>query len=293
MDIRKELDLAIKRAEVGEDTRGYKTEKDGKTREYEAYMTNEAWKSFIDGMCDRAKREYTEADGGELTEKCGRPPKMASYGSSSRMIYALSHGAKDFRFEKKLHTTVGGTANIDGFADKGDKYIFVEAKCRELYLENRYVEVSRAYEELYGYINGSMGGSLVCEMRAHEAKDRYMRVRYLVDGEEIRYFDIKQMICHFLGIATALLTGELSQRQIDFLYLLYDPTELDCAEEIKDRYTEICGEIISPDMNLLFVTVLRYLRDKGVGELDDSEIDQYFYNLTFTLCNQEFYTQLI
>lgn len=293
MDIRKILDLEIKRAETGEVSGGYRIERNGETVEYQSYMTNEKWEEFLDNMEPEAKSEYENADGGELSEKSGRPPKMASYGSSSRMIYNLSRNIEDFHFEKQLHTAVGGRANIDGFAERPERYIFVEAKCREPYSKPLFDTVSGAYRELYEYINENMGGSLICEMSEHPSRVGYMNVQYLVDGEALRYFDMKQMICHFLGIAAALLNGELSNKQIDFLYLLYDPTELDCGDRIKDIYGQLCGEIVGADMSLLFVTVLRFLRDLGVGELDDCEIDAYLYKLTFTLCNQDFYPELV
>ena len=86
--------------------------------------------------------------GSELKEKNGRPPKMASFGSSSRMIYNLSNKKNGFHFEKKLPTTVGGTANLDGFYEDDNRYIFVEAKCHEPYNVKKTV-ISSKYKDLY------------------------------------------------------------------------------------------------------------------------------------------------
>ena len=216
-----------------------------------------------------------------------------SIGLSDRMLRALSRDVDGFVFDKRLRTEFGSRVKISGFAERPERYIFVEARCKELYTKKRYTTLGREYSVLYGYINDSMGGSLICDIQEHPSKDGYMRVRFFVDGEEIRYFDIGKMITNFIGIATSLLRGELLPEQIDFLYLLYDPTELECEEEIKDVYMQICAEAIGVDMNLLFVSVLRYLRDAGVGELADDDLEQYFYRLTFTLCNQDFYTDLL
>ena len=47
---------------------------------------------------------------------------------------------------------------------------------------------------------------------------RYMNVDYVVGKEKLEYFDIKQTICHLLGIATALLKSNLERKEIDFIY---------------------------------------------------------------------------
>ena len=113
MNLSKELDLAIKFSEAKTHTGGYIVS----DKTYNTYMTNAEWEDFKAYMLPSALEEYSAGGGGELIEKNGRPPKMACYGSSSRMIYMLSYEKKGFIYEKKLPTTVGGTANIDGFYD--------------------------------------------------------------------------------------------------------------------------------------------------------------------------------
>ena len=105
MSIAKTLDLSIKKNETG-------TEKENKyyllsDRQYDNYIDNETWAKFVDEMRTNypsAYAEYGEGSGDELgIKKVGRfPPKMASYGSSSRMIYLLSRDIDGFQFEKKL-----------------------------------------------------------------------------------------------------------------------------------------------------------------------------------------------
>ena len=291
MDLQKKLDMLIKRAEAGEESLSFGYEVQGRT--YNSYMTNDEWTRFKADMPEGVKKQYREGSGGELEEKNGRPPKMASYGSSSRMIYRLSKAIDGFCFEKKLNTAIGGTAHLDGFVEYDDRYVFVEAKCREPYSMSYPIELSRAYRELCEYINQNMSPSLECHLREHPTREGYMKACFSGDGEEIAYFDIKQMICHLLGIANALIRGELKQKQIDFLYLVYDPTELDCGEEIENIYGQLSQEAIGVDMNTLFVCILRYLREIGVGEMTDEEIDKYLFDFTFALCNQDFYPSLI
>ena len=84
------LDFAIR---DGQNKFGYGYEISGKSP-YNNYLSNDDWKRFIDSMSPLHFAQYNYADGGELIEKSGRwglnPPKMASFGSSSRFIYESS-----------------------------------------------------------------------------------------------------------------------------------------------------------------------------------------------------------
>ena len=87
------LDFAIR---DGQKKFGYGYEISGKYP-YNNYLSNDDWKRFIDSMSPLHFAQYNDADGGELIEKKGRwglnPPKMASFGSSSRLIYECSKSA--------------------------------------------------------------------------------------------------------------------------------------------------------------------------------------------------------
>ena len=183
INIVEKLDLAIKSKEIGT-TEGFYTVpyKDG-TINKPTYMTNKDWNAFLSAMPEAARKKYGEGDGDELKEKDGRPPKMASFGSSSRMIYNLSKEKEGFHFEKKLPTTVGGTANLDGFYEDDNRYVFVEAKSHEPYTAKN-VTVSKAYEKLYNYINEQMPGNLHIDMQTSKC-ERYLNVEYFADGEKL------------------------------------------------------------------------------------------------------------
>ncbi|MBR2024382.1 MAG: hypothetical protein IKA02_01090, partial [Clostridia bacterium] len=75
MNIVKKLDLAIKQSEVGTNNGGYLVNE----KAFDCYMTNEEWQNFKDNMTADAISEFSKGDGGELVEKNGYPPKMASY----------------------------------------------------------------------------------------------------------------------------------------------------------------------------------------------------------------------
>ena len=156
MNVTEKLDLAIKLNEKGSTDGEYLITYKGKTLQKQTYMTNEEWDAFVLAMKSNefqptAYLEYSEGGGDELSEKNGRPPKMASYGSSSRMIYMLSAHKEGFHYERKLPTTVGGKANLDGFYEDETRYIFVEAKCHEPYSKKTNA-VSECYRELYEYL---------------------------------------------------------------------------------------------------------------------------------------------
>ena len=296
MNIVEKLDLAIKSKEIGTTEGFYSVPyKDG-TLHKPTYMTNEEWNAFLSAMPDMARREYGEGDGDELKEKDGRPPKMASFGSFSRMIYNLSKEKEGFHFEKKLPTTVGGTANLDGFFEDDNRYIFVEAKCHEPYSVKN-VMVSKCYEKLYNYINEQMSGSVHIDMQTSKC-GRYLNVEYYADGEKLERFDMKQMICHLLGIATGMLKGTLERKQTDFIYLLYDPTELDIEPEAKATIDEIyertCYECNLVDFAELYRVILDFLREeKYVGSASDEDIYEMVIKFAFSLASQEFYPILI
>ena len=296
MNIVEKLDLAIKSKEIGT-TEGFHTVPyKGGILQKQTYMTNDEWDSFLSAMSEVARNEYGNGDGDELKEKDGRPPKMASYGSSSRMIYNLSNKKEGFHFEKKLPTTVGGTANLDGFYEDYNRYIFVEAKCHEPYSAKK-VTVSKAYTRLYEYINERMLENIHIEMNTSKC-GRYLNVEYFADGEKLEHFDLKQMICHLLGIATGMINGTLKRKQADFIYLLYDPTELDIEPDAKEKidaiYERTCYESNLIDFAELYRVILEFLRESKLqSEISNEELDDVILKFTFTLASQDFYSILI
>ena len=292
MDITEKLDLAIKLAETGAIDGGYTIENIKRN----TYMSNDEWDSFLLAMDTVARAEYKAGGGGELEEKNGRPPKMASYGSSSRMIYNLSHENKNFVFEKQLSTTVGGKANLDGFLETEDKHIFVEAKCHEPYSAKKSA-VSVRYEKLYEYINERMGKTLKIEMIPSKC-GRYMNVTYFVGGEKIDRFDVKQMICHLLGIATGLLNETLQKKKLAFIYLLYDPSNLPLESDVKSIIDSIYKRTVFEcnliNWNELFGIILEFLNNnKFEGVMSSEEISKLASDFGVNLVSQNTYSDFI
>lgn len=296
MNIVEKLDLAIKKKEKGTTDGYYAVSCEKGTLNKTTYMTNDEWDIFKSNMSENARREYGEGGGDELNGKNGRPPKMASYGSSSRMIYNLSYKKEGFHFEEKLPTTVGGKANLDGFYEDCNRYVFVEAKCHEPYTVKKNV-VSKSYKKLYEYINERMMGNIRIDMKTSKC-GKYLNVDYYADTEKLQHFDLKQMICHLLGIATGMLEGSLKRKQTDFIYLLYDPTELDIEAGAKAAVDEIyertCYECNLVDFSELYRVILDFLRiEKYPNRATEEDVDGMVLKFTFTLASQDFYSILL
>lgn len=250
---------------------------------------------------EEAFARYGAGGGKELDErKSGQniyPPKMASFGSSSRMIYLLSKEIKAFQFEEKLPTKVGGVANMDGYMEQDGRFVFVEAKCREPYGEKS-KSVGSKYKQYYDYLSAFKDVKFTCKMKAAKEKsEAKMYVDFFYDGEEIQHFDIKQMLSHLLGISVKLLDSEQMPEKIDFLYLLFNPykVELPDGKESKKLlhiYDETCKIVKAIDFKALFRGTLKYLQEKeGLGkEKDAEELTQRF---SFQLCDQTEYKELL
>ena len=269
-----------------------------------------SWATLRNGMLPEHEKQYGGGSGGELNEKNGNPPKMAAFASSSRMIYTLSavkRHIEGFRFEEKLSTTIGGQANMDGYLNRGDSYIFVEAKCREPYDHHAKQKVSQAYEEVYTYLQSKMPATFGCKMDPIKEKDENkpkheMYVTFQCRGEDEAHFDIKQMICHLLGVATKFLTPEKASKavfpnvdNILFLYLLYNPANLEMNDptarsEIMRVYVDTCWAGTHYDFKTMFGYIVDYLvelrknNNKPIPETD--AISKLKSNFNFDLCDQ-------
>ncbi len=283
--MQKTLDFSIKKHETGTTEGGF-TVKDGKI--YASYMSNSEWNAFIGNMKEnypQAFGQYDAGSGGECMPNGVYPPKMASYGSSSRMIYNLCKDIPSFRFEYKLPTTVGGIANLDGYLKKENERIYVEAKCREPYGEQPQL-IEEKYEELYRYLNEQPTNNL--NISISEGTASKIKALFSVDGKEIRHFDMKQMICHLLGIATKHLQEPISKR-ISFLYLVYDPTKIELIHsekgaKIVETYNTMCAECNAVAFKALFEDICRFLSKNR--NLPSENISAIVSSFSFQLKNQ-------
>lgn len=274
----KALDYAIRDYECNEKSVGYGYEIAG--NKYWNYLSNKSWEEFLKSMSSLHRAQYNDADGGELEVKQGRwgiyPPKMASFGSSSRFLYNISKNIECFQFEKLLPTRVGGSANLDGYITRGDGDVFVEAKCREIYSSHKTIKVSNVYEEIYKELqelypkfsfknNGR-------PIKNGKEDNEHFNCTFRFNGKEIIHFDIKQLICHFLAISANILENENANKNIKFIYLIFNPNEVIEQvekESYKKQIIEIYGDTKKEitdyfDMELLFESIFE-IQAKRLG----------------------------
>lgn len=261
-----------------------------KGKKYDAYMCNGLWKEFVSDMKDNypaAYKAYYYCQGGELKET-HYPPKMASYGSSSHFIYKLSRDIPNFEFEKPQKTRIGGTANLDGYCKLEQTDIYVEAKCREIYPVH-YFDVKNCYIAVYEYLeeNSTLFRFKIIETNDKEKKKK---VKFYYNEVEIKYFDMKQIICHFLGIINELPCDY--QRNIRFLYLIYNPKDLTAIENkvtttqitnIKKRYEEAIKQTKLIDYMELFKLIWCY-QGRDINKIPHFQckvVDQNTYRQEF------------
>lgn len=283
MSILKEFDLAI--ADVENIPRGFLTDKGN----YDSYMSNSVWDSYLASMSAEHRAQFDDGSGGELKEKNGRPPKMASFASSSRMTYKLSKDIPNFMFEKQLSTVIGGTANLDGYWEGNGQYIFVEAKCREPYSHKSPETIKQNYKPLYTYLQRKLPDMFSCTMEDIPGT-RDMRVEFFCGKEPIAHFDMKQMLCHLLGVANRMLLDKTCNTPIQFLYLLYNPTDLMLPEksekEIFDIYYATCGAATNCDFKRIFSCVVDFLMDEKEYSTPKADAEKLKCNFQFALCDQ-------
>lgn len=279
MELNKLLDAAIKKSENGSEEEVYITI-EGKA--YENYMSNEKWVAFLKEMKKEHLIAYVQGYGNEISEKQGRygiyPPKMASYGSSSRMIYKLLKTVEGIHFEKQLPTKVGGTANLDGYLQRGETEIFIEAKCREIYTKHANIDIKEVYNDVLEDIKNENAFHYTKENK--ETKTGYLNYSFFYGKTPIERFDIKQLICHFLGIAANYIKNKSAKNKIRFIYLIYNPTDFNIkklTEVYENTMTEI--ELFKPMMNDLFNAIFNYQkkalkRDTKAPEFEFKTADQ-------------------
>lgn len=301
-DLAKILDFSIKFAETG-------LSKFNKAfvvgnRFYKNYLDNESWQAFVLDMQTNHLQAYINYCGGSGDElSVGKtnfyPPKMASYGSSSRMIYMLAKDIKNFCFEKKLATKMNsnskvGYANLDGFLATKNANFYVEAKCREPYYSTA-SSFSKTYKLLYDMLIKNVKGF---DYFLSE-KDK---VYFKIDNKQIN-FDLKQMICHLLAIAVENLKNP-SDKLTKFLYLIFNPTKIEIVDtnlkpnqELKEKIyaayqTEIeqCNSI---PFNRIYLAILNYLNQTNNLNLTKNQIENIASKFSFTCCDQHNFKSLI
>lgn len=213
----------------GCDVLGYKL-LETRSEPYGSYYSNDEFEHFLEEMNSppyiEIFRAYKEGKGGELYEKNGRygkmPPKMASVASSSRFCYlALRDGAQAlgcsgrvlFEQECEMDNIKGNAPQLDAYIP--NENIYVEAKCHEIFDSHRVKMKGQYWKLIYGE-----GNSFGFEVR-EKTSERQFEIPLSVFGIEgnSSMFDIKQFLCHLLGIKTQ----NKAKESATLVYLFFKP----------------------------------------------------------------------
>lgn len=232
---------------LGNDSFGYEIA----GRSYDVYYNKEAYKNFIAEMqsakYNKFYNQYNRGQGSELIEKDNKPPKMASVASSSRFCYlALRDGCKQFSnstniiFEHGCKINgVGGTgAQLDAYLP--EENIYFEVKCHEIFDYHK-TSLSKSYWKLlYGQENDFGFPYAECPQIT---EFQFTLSDFGIEKRKAR-FDIKQLLCHLLGIASQ----KDKNTPVKLVFLFFKPkmdleseqNQVDAVfEELKDEIKSI------------------------------------------------------
>lgn len=305
MDLQTAFDLAKKQLDHGNLIEGYLMD-DG--RLYPAYYTREEWESFLNYMETNypiAHHSFDDGNGGELEEKRFKgklvPPKMASYGSSSRFLFMLAKDIPYFEFECKLPISIPGPrpgteteASLDGYLPS--KQIFVEAKCHEIYKPSKH-EHNVKYDAFYDFLMDGTNGrfSWGLDKGVSRRGNPYEHFSYYWDGRRIESYDIKQVLCHLLGIGKKCLTNHCFDK-VQLLYLVYKPGDKllsfidDCQTRLSilEAWEKEKKEAESIDYDAVYKSILLFLRNhQHIGlDLPEKDVLKMAENFSFSFCDQ-------
>ena len=183
-------------------------------------------------------------------------------------------------------------ANLDGYREGNGQYIFVEAKCREPYSHKSPETIKQNYKPLYTYLQNKLPDMFSCTLEDIPGT-RDMRVEFFCQGNKVIHFDMKQMLCHLLGVANKMLLNKPCDAPIQFLYLLYNPTELalseKCKKEILDIYYATCKAATSYNFKQIFACVVDFLMEEREYPATKADVEKMKNNFSFALCDQHDY----
>lgn len=244
-----EFDNIIKRNVVkknGKDEFGYVI--DGKT--YKNYYTKEVFEKFKNTMEKSYSEYYKDYDigtGSEFKEKKGKygwmPPKMASVASSSRFCYlALRDGAQalggdnvKFEYECIIEDIEAKTyPQLDAYIE--ESHTFVEAKCHEIF-DSHKIKMSKKYEK---YLTKDFGITL-----GEDQKNSIFEIPLSEFGIEksTSRFDIKQLLCHLIGIKSEKKRLEVDEVTLTYLFFKPKTNDENVNEQIDEVFEELTDEI--------------------------------------------------
>lgn len=226
---------------VSKDNFGYEINE----RKYDNYYTFNSFEAFKADMKEgypQHFKKYDDGKGGEFDKKMGRyglmPPKMASVASSSRFCYLALRDVAGIEFEKecKIKGITGTAPQLDGYIEQDFCNIFLEVKCHEIFDSHKLIMKNK-------YLTHFKKNNIFLDIASNaiEGEEEFTAPLSLFGIDmESSHFDVKQFICHLLGIAEN--TGEKPAKLV-YLFFIPDVEDEQTKKEIKEFFDLLQGEI--------------------------------------------------
>lgn len=253
---------------IGEDVFGYVVSESGK-EPYTNYYDNENFQFFIDEMkssYENIYNSYNDGKGSELYEKNGRygkiPPKMASVASSSRFCYlALRDGANglggtgtvQFEYECRINGVPGTAPQLDAYIP--NENIYVEVKCHEIFDSHKVVMKEKYWDFIYRENNG-----FGLETIEKNVEDTFEIPLFVFGIEKTNtMFDIKQFLCHLLGISSQKNATDSAT----LVYMFFKPN---AKSEVERMEIEEVFEVLKDEVNKIFnsTPIQRFIKNNNI-----------------------------
>ncbi len=252
---------------IGAEKFGYELSKN-----YEDYYNKAEFNRFLEEMKQNyptAYERYADGKGSELREKPGRygmyPPKMASVASSSRFCYlALRDGGEAlgdngivlFEYGCPIQGVMGNAPQLDAYLPESNTYI--EAKCHEIFDSHSIVLKEKYWDFMFGEQN-DFGFS----QKEYNGQETFQiaPAQFGIQKENTM-FDIKQFLCHLLGIASE----NSGDKPAKLVYLFFKPKTED--EATKRLIDDVFGELRKEIHALFFSKSIQRFIQKNKIHLD-------------------------
>ena len=205
---------------------------------YDDYYSKTAFDAFLYDMEHNYEPLYKrikECSGSETLEKDNNPPKMASVASSSRFCYlALRDGFKELGInnvtveEKCSIKDMRGNvnANLDAYCQENNTYI--EAKCHEIFDTHT--------DKMSGQYRKHLKSEFHIDVDVEDESEVALDFKDFGVEKENPRFDIKQLLCHLLGIKNVK-----GKEPATLMYLFFKPIAE--KEQDNDLIDEVFAEL--------------------------------------------------
>ncbi len=215
------------KSDVSANNFGYKIE----GRNFDLYYEKSWFESFVNSMANEIRDRY----GREIKPKGNEPPHMASVGSSSHFCYIALKDIEGVEFEKDCPIFYRAVPHIDAYIPQEDCEVFVEVKCHEIF-DSHKTKMSKKYGKYF------KENDIFTELIPKDwTVDKELSIPLNLLGVNKKCsFDVKQFICHLLGIA-----ANRCEKPAKLVYLFFIPVvdDEETAGEIKEVFDQLQSEI--------------------------------------------------